>query len=206
MTSIGIIPAAGKATRFGGVLKELLPVPGGGTALGRAAESLPVDQVVVVTNHAKILDHSRMVPGAIFVIQEDTSQDIWGAMLAGMRIDADEYYFVMPDTVFPIDGVFQLRHDFMMGIFATDTPERFGCIVDGRVINKSREVRKPATAWGVLSWSSAVKYYWYTAFVETYTDAINKAMMKFGYDEYELDYYYDLASFGDYKEFLHAEI
>lgn len=206
MYSVGIIPAAGKATRFGGVLKELLPIPAG-TPLQAAATRLRVEIVVVVSTPEKIGEHSRILPGAIYVMQTE-GHDIWGAMLAGMRIEAERYYFTMPDTIMPVNAFEKdpSGWNFTLGTFETNTPERFGCVENGMVVNKSLSISPPATAWGVLVWSRNVRDYWLSAYIETYTDAINQAMTKFGYGVFDLEYYYDLATLEDYKEYLDAEI
>lgn len=203
--SLGIIPAAGKAERFGGVLKELLPVGvNGETLLHRTYRILRsvCNQVAVVTNPHKVSQQAATVPHALFLMQE-VAADIWGAMIAGMRIQADRYYFAMPDTFIQEDAFLKVPYNhFCLGTFWTDRPERFGVLRSGRVLNKRPGLPVPATAWGALVWTKTVRDYWMSQPFETYTQAINSAMETFGFRTFELEFYYDNGTFTDYVELL----
>lgn len=205
---LGLLPAAGSAARFHHVPKELLPFGSQEVLLQRAFRTLRsvCDDVVVVSNPQKIAQHAAVVPEALFVNQIDPS-DIWGAMLAGMRIRADRYYFMMPDTVVPPDAFQEnwvmkdeMKDDLAFGTFTTQTPERFGVFVNGTIVNKQAGLPIPATAWGVLVWNQAVRDHWLSGNYQTYTQALNGAMRRFSYAAFNLSYYYDLASFDDYVD------
>ena len=70
---IGIVPAAGKAERFGGLLKELLPW-GDSSLLGTTVLALQVhcENVVVLTRPDKIMQHAQALDGygVTFILQE----------------------------------------------------------------------------------------------------------------------------------------
>lgn len=198
---LGVIPAAGKAERFGGVMKELLPARDGVSFLRHAADRLPVDKVLIVTTPEKIGAHAREVPEALFTIQR-TKADIWGAMLESTYIPANYYYFTMPDTYMPEDAFYNAPDcDFALGVFETNTPERFGVLCGDIVVNK-QPCAVPAVAWGALVWSARVVKFWYQIKPETYTHAINLAINKFGLETWDIGQYHDNASMRDYMEFL----
>ena len=198
---VGIIPAAGKAQRFGGTLKELLPLPDGRSFLRAAVHRLPVDLVVIVTNKEKIQEHAREIGGdAVYMVQR--GDDIMGAIMTALDVRADRYYFTMPDTVTDTDNIPDAH--FCMGYFMTDKPERFGCIVNGHVINKAAEVITPAHAWGTLTFDALVADLWRERQPQDYTTAINMAIHEFGYVLHPLNYYNDNASIQDYLELMRS--
>jgi CTP:molybdopterin cytidylyltransferase MocA len=99
VSKVGIIPAAGKATRFGGLFKELLPLPNERLLLTEAVERLRFcDQIIVVTSNEKAEAHKAILPKDV-IIQYQTGKELWGAIQTGfMRASADFYYMTMPDT------------------------------------------------------------------------------------------------------------
>lgn len=203
---VGIIPAAGRASRFGGTLKELLPAKDGRSFLRHAVNRLPVDLVVIVTNPDKVLSHMAEIgPDAAYILQRGTN-DIWSAIETALQVRAERYYFTMPDTYLPPD-IFAKPHDadFVLGTFATKTPERFGVLIGDMVINKQHDLPTPARAWGVLEWSERVVDFWRSSKPQEYTQAINAAMREFGYQTFPITYYHDNASMRDYFNFLAGE-
>ena len=202
LNSLGILPAAGKATRFNGYFKELLPI-GDITILEQAAEVLgPLcDEVLLVSSREKISEHVRVMGHSVKYAIQQGDNDIWSAIIESFFIEAKRYYFMMPDCVtspFPvIEGV-----DFVLGTFVTDDPGRFGVLHNGVIIDKDAKQAIPAQAWGVLSWTKAVVDFWKQSYVVNYTDGFNQAMAEFGFDTFELNYYYDMASFDDYVRYL----
>lgn len=202
--AIGIISAAGKAERFGGVSKELLPAKDGFSLISHAYKRLqPVcDLVIVVTNKDKVRDHIKELEDVYFV--EQTNQlDILGAIQSGMKkIKAERYYFTMPDT-FLRDDVFidmPLGDGFSIGLFETLKPEKFGCLVDKVVYDKSSDVPSPAQAWGVLSWNGMIQ----DLFFENpdLPLVLNNAIKKYGFEYWDIGEYYDMATIHDYIEYL----
>ena len=203
LDSLGILPAAGKATRFNGYFKELLPI-GNITILEQAAGVLGslCDEVLLVSSREKISEHVRVMGHSVKYAIQQGDNDIWSAIVESFFIEAKRYYFMMPDCVvstFPvIEGI-----DFVLGTFVTMDPGRFGVLRDGVIVNKDADQAVPVRAWGVLSWTRAVVEFWKGGpDVLDYTDAFNQAMAAFGFETFELDYYYDMASFDDYVRYL----
>jgi hypothetical protein len=203
LVNLGILPAAGNATRFGGIYKELLPI-GEKCILERAVETLAMcDEILLVTNQEKIGEQARVLGPAVRYAIQEGDNGMWSAIEESFYIQAECYYFMMPDCV--VGDFWRPMRDnykFTMGIFETNTPERFGVIQDGRIIDKDPSLEKPATAWGVLSWRREVVDFWESAEVTDYTEAFNQAMEAFGYDTFLLEYYYDMASFEDYERYV----
>jgi molybdopterin-guanine dinucleotide biosynthesis protein A len=81
--NLGIIPAAGKASRFYGTAKELLPV-GDQTCIQRAVDCMKkvCDEIVIVTN--KIDTHATLSPDCLFSLQQ--GDGLMSAVLSGLRI------------------------------------------------------------------------------------------------------------------------
>lgn len=206
---LGIIPAAGKAARFGGVLKELLPLPNGVSFIAESVLRLRnyCDDIVVVTSPEKIRDHAVELGGnVLYAIQED-KRDIWGAMVTGMQIEADYYLFTMPDTYMPRDSFGGYQDQlFAMGMHETNTPERFGCLKGSKIVNKCKDVETPVQAWGVLAWAKMAKQYWLGADIQTYTDAINMALVFSVPRFWRLDFYHDNATIEDYISLLRKDL
>jgi hypothetical protein len=115
---------------------------------------------------------------------------------------AARYLFAMPDTYIPLETFYRrLSTDFCLGAFRTDSPERFGVIHNGRIVDKPTQLSGTKQwAWGALSWSRKVATMWLAERdqMQTHTDAFNKAIDKFGAQGFKLDYFYDLASWPDY--------
>jgi hypothetical protein len=204
MRTLGIVPAAGKAKRFGGIMKECLPDRNGIALIKRTVAQLYqfCDDVVVISNAKKISEHARVLgTECTYRIQGPTS-DIWGAISEGIKIPADRYWFQMPDTIVQYGLLLHDDPKFAMGVFDTDKPERFGCLQDGWVLDKSDQVESPAKAWGVLRWKREVVDLWNEEGPIDYTDAINMAIGMFDYETFELKSYNDMASVQDYLEYL----
>lgn len=207
---LGILPAAGRADRWGGYPKELLPLANNDTFLSRAVTSLEVcgcDFVIIVSNPIKIhlhAYHMRQRPNVQFAIQR--GDEMWSAMVTAMDLPADEYFFMMPDTFIP-DRPFPitLTKDFLLGVFETDEPGRFGMLRDGRVINKDA-AGGPGKAWGALAWKRSVADFWRSQAFEDYTAAINGAIDAFGFGQWTIDFYHDIASMDYYARFLLSDL
>jgi hypothetical protein len=206
MGSVGIIAAAGKATRFNGILKELLPVDDGISLLERNIGVLygVSDQIVIVTTPEKIAAHALVAKrySKISLTIQETNWDIYGAMIKAMWIPHDRIHFVMADTYVPYDAFYRTETcPVWMGMHWTDTPIRFGVLRHGCIVNKpllDEDFELPERAWGVLSWEADVSAEWFKSGVTDYTDAINIAIKLFPTKYYDLQYYYDVASFEDY--------
>jgi hypothetical protein len=206
LNNVGIIPAAGNAVRFGGIFKELLPLKNT-TLLEQAVERLShCDAVILVSNADKIHDHATILGDRVIYTIQTRGRDIWGALVTAMEaVDGYRYTMTMPDTYMPTDSLRKPPPNCEIGLwtFQTNTPERFGCLIDGRVVDKDAAVLRPATAWGALTWTSNVRDFWFDRpWIETCTEAINLAMGSFAHNTEKLGFYHDVASLKDYAELI----
>ena len=204
---IGIIPAAGSANRFGGIIKELLPISKDKAIMDYSIHAMRqggVNSIIVVTSARKIAALAEHRPGLLYTLQIE-ARDIWGAILAGLRFEADEYLFAMPDTCIPEDAFDRtMTADFELGTHWTDKPERFGMIRHDGIHNK--EPGDPGSAWGVLMWKKKVRDYWieFDYDIKSYTEAFNMAMGVYSWKAFELSDYYDVSNFDDYHRLMNG--
>ena len=204
MTRLGIIPAAGNGTRLGGVLKELLPISDKRTMLKRTVEMLEFcDRTIVITNSNKIMAHAHDLQDKQvgFVLQH--GKEAWGAIKESFPYAGDWNYYLMPDTYSPGLFDFDYAMNINFGIFATKTPIKYGVFWNGEIHDKPNIQNRNMLAWGTIIWSKRVVDFWKEhREIETHTQAFNMAIKEFGYSTYNLPYYFDIATFKDYKDLL----
>ena len=198
---LGIVPAGGVAFRFGGVMKELLPIRDGETLLTRCVDAMSFcDATLVLTTPVKVQAHIEALAAFQNIVFAMSMPTLWDSIKLALKLDADRYYFAMPDTLFPSEA---LREDFTeplaFGVFETYSPERFGVFVNGVICDKENV---PGKAWGTVMWDRRVAEYWRGQSYQNHTDAWNDATRNFGYNIEQMDYYYDFASMQDWKEWL----
>jgi hypothetical protein len=204
--NLGIIPAAGKAKRFVGIAKELLPLPDGRSLLEHAVDRLAFcDKIVIVTTRDKWQSQLDVVRDRknIHLINQEGAE-LMGAIRSAYRhFDALHYHMTMPDT-WCVENAFEKRPDasFSYGYFLTSDPERFGCLVDGYMVDKQPVKVKPSVAWGILSWARHINYLWEERRVEDYTQAINVALANGDCGSWPIGAYYDCANMKRYIELL----
>lgn len=209
MTKLGIIPAAGNASRFGGVAKELLPISDSETLLSRTLdflEDIPTDENIIVSNTDKGALHWRCASGrAQIILQNDFSCDLWGAIKATIPYSADMNYLAMPDTYTPAMSYYESlpEHDIVIGLFETTQPERYGVFTDGVIYDKDAQFKGSIRlAWGFIGWSRAVVSFWQKAEIASHTQAFNMALSAFGYKSFRMPFYFDISCMQDYKGLL----
>lgn len=212
MTTLGVIPAAGKGSRWGGFYKELLPCGEGNWLIDNTINTMiygGADKILVITTPEKVSTHATHLDGKfqkeLFFALQFGKNDIYSAIETSLPHAGDINYFAMPDTYIDYNtfAVNLNWADLYLGTFLTDTPERFGVIHEGRVVNKEHLTDKSTyEAWGVLIWTKNVADFWLHINPKDYTDAINKAMEIFTWDRFPLAYYYDMASWKDYRRLL----
>jgi len=208
---LGIIPAAGKADRFGGVLKEMLPIAEGTTPLRRTVNIMKqagCDVILVITNKDKLQMHMQHLEKEnVFYVIQSGGKDIWGAIMESLPLHGERNLFAMPDTYYP-PNVFDdfFCADFNLGCFETEVPERYGVVLGNRIANKQNLEPGRYKAWGVLGWTGAVAEHWQKniKLIETYTHALNMAMEGFDHHIKPMNFYYDFAAFEDYQKFIKA--
>jgi len=209
---VGIVPAAGKAERFGGLLKELLPWDTGESLLHRTVRILWTvsDAVIVISNPDKIAQHAQELEGfsdVYFVLQDGDT------LLSGIRsmtVEADYYFFAMPDTVFPEnifpENIFPDSPDLnfmMVGLFDTIEGHRYGVWRDGRIDDKNPENRgQLLKAWGVLGWPQSVMKILHETYLTNHTDALNLALEQVKHYTIQMDSYHDVADYEAYRDLV----
>lgn len=206
--TLGIIPAGGKAVRFGGIYKELLPISENECGLSRCIRSMRrggAGKIVVATNWIRY-EHINLD----VTVLEGEYLGMWEVIehmeSLGNYYNVNRYLFAMPDTVYPLDIFERMPKDepVCIGTFETAEPQRFGVIHDGRIVDKQKLEPGMYKAWGVWSWSGDVMPVLVDALraKKDHTAAFNLILDAFGYHETEMKYYYDFASFEHYRDFL----
>ena len=209
---VGIVPAAGKAERFGGLLKELLPWDTGESLLHRTVRILWTvsDAVIVISNPDKIAQHAQELEDfsdVYFVLQDGDT------LLSGIRsmtVEADYYFFAMPDTVFPEnifpENIFPDSPDLnfmMVGLFDTIEGHRYGVWRGGRIDDKNSENRgQLLKAWGVLGWPQSVMKILGETYLTHHTDALNLALEQVKHYTIQMDSYHDVADYEAYRDLV----
>jgi dTDP-glucose pyrophosphorylase len=213
MSILGVIPAAGQGSRWGGFYKELLPCGNGDFLINHTIRTMTyggADSILIVSNPTKISTHTTHLSDLgklpLSYMMQKGENDIYSAIETTLPVAEELNYFAMPDTfldytTFTHDFDYA---DFYLGTFTTTTPERFGVLVEDQVVNKSDKLEEKELydAWGVLVWTKDVADFWLNVEPQDYTDAINKAMKVFTWDTFPLSYYFDMASWEDYRRFL----
>lgn len=220
-----IIPAAGKATRFGGTLKELLPINATDTPMLRAIQNavlgMDADELMIITNKDKVRDHMNYITEhgmynlPISYRMQTFSKDLWGAIQSGLNWNnPTNGGLVLPDTITFVPELNDLHAPITFGTFWTQEPERFSIIHNGTIITKQKPVYDIGDdkkledivgykAWGVVMWNKEVAEYWINGpEYDHYDDAFRDAINHFGYTTFDLPYYYDLGSFNKYIDYL----
>jgi hypothetical protein len=216
MSVLGVIPAAGEGSRWGGYLKEFLPIDRHRKVIDTTLQSMHlggVENFLVVTNNEKIAIHSKYLSkhyeNVSYVLQA-WKMDIWGAMLTSLPFAKDYNLFAFPDTIFDrnaFDFNYKNKGHFYLGMHMTDMPERFGVLYNDAIVNKSTILPDDEyQAWGAMIWTKKVAKFWldyqYEYGIENYTDAMNIAIDEFGYEDFNLGKYTDFASWTDYQKFI----
>lgn len=205
---LGIIPAAGKANRFDGILKEMLPLHDCVTPLKHslnAMQAAKADAVLLITNREKLMTHANHLHQwrVYYAVQLEHS-DIWGAICESLPIHGRMNYFAMPDTYYPVNVFGGCVDHFCINWFETNMPERFGVLTEQGIINKMALGTGKYKAWGTLAWSSEVAQFWMRNIdrIKDYTTAFNMAIDTFGFSLKKMDFYYDMATMDDYRELI----
>lgn len=205
--TVGIIPAGGQAGRFNGVMKELLPISQEECGLTRTIATMQAggaNEVWIVTNREKITAHwhaAGQIPGVHFKSHE--CKGVWEAIALCADVPADWYYFAMPDTIYPAEAfVREPKFPVTAGTFYTDKPERYGMLRRNLIVDK--EPGLPGNAWGVWMWSFDAFQTLTAALgqLQDHTKALNVLISRYGVETFSMGFYYDFATFADYREYL----
>jgi len=210
-----IIPAAGKAVRFNGLPKELLPTDLHECGLTRAVRiAKEIDsEVVIITNrdkhvlHERILREKELLDGCVFK-EQNTLDEMWGAIRLGLAMDCAGG-LIMPDTVTSIAaGLSYTRPEsIQFGVFDTDTPERYSILTNSNPFTILTKQKVPGSrgackAWGMVLWPEQVTNFFLANSFDHYDRAFEAAARQFGHGVFPLSYYFDLGSFPSYLAYL----
>jgi hypothetical protein len=200
-----IVPAGGKATRFGGLLKELLPINSTMTPLKAAVcgaiSGMRADDVIVISNPDKIIEHARHLLGFQITYKLQQGNELWGAITTGLDTSSDGG-LILADTFTKINPINHTA-PLTFGVFKTMQPERFSVIRGKQLITKQPALNAgQSDAWGCVMWTSDVAKFWKSQEFAHYDAAFQAAMDKFGFDTFTLPYYYDFGTFDAYADFI----
>ena len=207
MSKFGIIPAGGKATRWNGYPKELLTIGSAWTLLDRMlllqTRSL-TDGIIIVSSDEKydlhkwwVQDH-RKWPLVTIVKADSVMDSITSAISTKGKAD---WVFGMPDTYTDIPLYPEvIEKPLMLGLFQTDAPERFGVIREDQIVDKQEG--NDGQAWGAFMFNAEVAEFWTEGTFLDHTHMLNMAMQEFEWGSWEIESYWDVASFVDYLALL----
>jgi hypothetical protein len=209
-----IIPAGGQATRFNGIIKELLPIDlKGTTALLhtiRLARKLKAADIHIISNHLKETIHTGyiqetvyiQIPGPIIVhTTEHYNKDLWSSIRPYLH-NMQRGGLLLPDTITDF-FVPELSNGITFGVFDTHEPERFSIIENNCILTKPKnKLAGYYKAWGVVLWSKQATQHMLNNDFNTYDEAFQSVMDTFGYDTFPLHYYYDIGTMETYMQYI----
>ena len=206
MSKLGILPAAGVGSRWGGACKELLPIGVNRWLIDSALDHLlnvGVTRICIVTSERKISTHvlhfskSKYDNLEIFFVIQRRQQDLWGAIQESFPYTEAENYMLMPDTLFKTNKL-QLTDPLTLGMFTTDHPEKFGVLYNGSIVDKSPTLIGTHSAWGTISWNEDMVKYWKSVKPNSFPEALSLGLSVFPSTTYSIESYEDIASWNDY--------
>jgi hypothetical protein len=197
---IAVIPAGGRASRFMGIHKDMLPIGDGRFLLTEAmarARLMGADRCVVVTSAEKAAMHERLLSRDDTLLVS-TDRGLWAAIEQTFVFN-EASLLILPDTVFtPVAAV--PRAPLAFGTFATDEPHRFSAISGDTIITK--QPGPPAQAWGCVAWGVGVIAFWRGKEYAHYDDAFRDAMAAFSFATFPIKDYHDLGDWASYRRFI----
>ncbi len=197
---IGVIPAGGKAERFMGVHKDMLPIGDGEflfTAALSRARSMGCERCVVVTSAEKAAMHERLI-GSDDTLMVSTGKGLWEAIRATFCFREDSL-LVLADTVFTPHAM-PRGCPLFFGVFPTDQPERFSVLRGDTIVTK--QAGAAGHAWGCVAWSVEVAQFWAGTSYPHYDDAFRDAMQTFGSTTFPITDYHDLGDWNAYQRYI----
>ena len=208
-----IIPAAGNAVRFGGILKELLPISETECALSYAVKTAGMfGTPVVITNASKEPFQRKALaragaPLVEFIEQADYAHDLWSAIQCGLQAGCAGG-LILADTVaeFELQVPLKGHNQLVFGCFETTEPSRFSIVLETARI-ATKEANPPGNkAWGMVFWHEQVTEYLLELHarkhVAHYDRAFEAAMAQFEWGVFPLKAYADLGTFAAYRDFI----
>ena len=106
---LAVIPAGGRAERFGGIHKDALPIGEGLTLFGATllrAQAMGCTSFAVITSAEKAALHERLLAGTDAALIVSTGRGLWAAVRQSFALRAERSLLLLPDTVFaPVEPV-----------------------------------------------------------------------------------------------------
>jgi hypothetical protein len=212
-----ILPAGGRAERFDGIYKELLPIGEGKFLLSEAirrAHALGADRALVISSAEKYPTHARFLSRHAsgydvgISVRSERDEHLWAALRREIPT-GEAGLLVLPDTTWTCHDRIPAGADLAFGLFATDEPHRFSLVHDGRILTKPAGLAGCWDAWGCVSWSAEVARFWkeeedLRGAYPDYDRAFEDAMREFGYGTFRIEDYCDLGTWTAYASFLRA--
>jgi len=218
---LAILPAGGRAERFGGIYKELLPIGEREYLLSSAIErsaNLGADRFLVISSADKADAHATFLHEHLFswdvtlTVRRWRDTELWDSLSRALPYCAERNLLVLPDTTWTCKDTIPAGVDLAFGTFLTDEPHRFSVLGPGGIYTKSTGLRpgRLYEAWGVVYWSKRVAEFWLNApipFGRTqafadYDRAFEAAMRAFGYANFCIENYTDLGTWEAYQRFV----
>jgi hypothetical protein len=212
-----ILPAGGRAERFDGIYKELLPIGEGDFLLSaaiRRASALGADRALVISNADKVTTHAKFLArhasgfSVELSVRSECDEHLWAALRRAIP-SHEAGLLLLPDTTWRCTSRIPEGADLAFGVFDTDEPHRFSLVHEGRILTKPRDVVGRWSAWGCVYWSANVAAFWereqklHGVYPE-YDRAFEAAMREFGYSTFAIDDYHDLGTWAAYASYLRA--
>lgn len=212
-----LLPAGGRAERFDGIYKELLPIGERDFLLSaaiRRAVALGATRARVISSAEKSATHARFLArhaadhAVELVVRAEGDEHLWAALRR--EIPAGEpALLVLPDTTWTCRERIPEGADLAFGTFVTDEPHRFSVLDEGRILTKPAGLAGPREAWGCVYWSAEVAAFWKReqerhGEYPDYDRAFEGAMRAFGHATFRIEDYRDLGTWASYAAFVSA--
>ncbi len=212
-----ILPAGGRAERFDGIFKELLPIGPREFLLSaaiRRAHALGADRALVISNQDKRPTHARFLArhaaefDVTLSVRSENDEELWTALCREIPLD-EASFLVLPDTSWTCPGRIPQDCDLAFGTFVTDEPHRFSLVEGNHILTKPEGLTGTWNAWGCVYWSAAVARFWHDhqarhgAYTH-YDRAFEHAMQVFGSETFPILDYRDMGNWDAYASFMRA--
>jgi hypothetical protein len=156
-----IVAASGKAERFGGIFKELLPAMNGKSFLEINLEKSVNNfyRTTLVTNKEKIYAHADLIikrnwSDKVRIVVRDIND---GELLRAVQLGQDEFVsnncLILADTYYEyLDYILFLNtYKIVFGLFKIDKTERFSTLdIKNKKLFTKEKTQFPA--WGFIGW------------------------------------------------------
>lgn len=212
-----LLPAGGRAERFDGIYKELLPIGEKEFLLSaaiRRGRDLGARHALVISSPEKRSTHARFLSrhaagfDVRLSVRQERDEHLWSALRREIPTD-EASLLVLPDTTWVCRESVPADADLAFGVFETDEPHRFSLVHDGRILTKPAGLAGTWMAWGCVYWSPAVARFWQEqeqrhGEYADYDRAFEDAMRKFGHRTFAIEHYCDMGSWSSYASFVRA--